>query len=101
MDNFEDALNQHKENARKAYSESGECSRVSSILRDIDSNSTEYEYYFQMGQESKQKTIDELQARIDKSTIIIKDMLKKGLVGSKYSIFDLEQSLNDQGTSTA
>nr|WP_151976887.1 hypothetical protein [Acinetobacter soli] len=34
-------------------------------MREIESNCADYEYYFQMGQQSKQKRIDELQARVD------------------------------------
>lgn len=65
MDNFEDVLNQHKEKARKVYAESGEGNLVNSAMREIESNCADYEYYFQMGQQSKQKQIDELQARLD------------------------------------
>lgn len=65
MDNFEDVLNQHKEKARKVYAESGEGNLVNSAMREIESNCADYEYYFQMGQQSKQKRIDELQARLD------------------------------------
>ncbi|WP_151753048.1 hypothetical protein [Acinetobacter soli] len=65
MDNFEDVLNQHKEKARKVYAESGEGNLVNSAMREIESNCADYEYYFQMGQQSKQKRIDELQARVD------------------------------------
>lgn len=43
--------------------------------------------------EYKQQQNDELQARIDKSTLILEDILKKGLIRSKYSLFDLEQAL--------
>ncbi|WEH89809.1 hypothetical protein PX669_05865 [Acinetobacter soli] len=68
MDNFEDVLNQHKEKARKVYAESGEGNLVRSALREIESNCADYEYYFQMGQQSKQKRIDELQARIQAAT---------------------------------
>ncbi|WP_228271915.1 hypothetical protein [Acinetobacter soli] len=60
MDNFEDVLNQHKEKARKVYAESDEGNLVRSALREIESNCADYEYYFQMGQQSKQKRIDEL-----------------------------------------
>lgn len=60
MDNFEDVLNQHKEKARKVYAESGEGNLVNSAMREIESNCADYEYYFQMGQQSKQKRIDEL-----------------------------------------
>lgn len=65
MDNFEGVLNQHKEKARKVYAESGESNLVNSAMREIESNCADYEYYFQMGQQSKQKRIDELQARLD------------------------------------
>lgn len=65
MDNFEDVLNQHKEKARKVYAESGEGNLVNSAMREIERNCADYEYYFQMGQQSKQKRIDELQARVD------------------------------------
>lgn len=68
MDNFEDVLNQHKEKARKVYAESGEGNLVNSAMREIESNCADYEYYFQMGQQSKQKRIEDLERKLQIKT---------------------------------
>lgn len=41
----------------------------------------------------QQSKIDELQKQVDESLRILVDIKKKGLIGTQYSIFDLEQSL--------
>ena len=41
----------------------------------------------------QQSKVDELQKRVDESLRILVDIKKKGLIGSQYSIFDLEQVL--------
>lgn len=43
--------------------------------------------------EDMSKEKDELQKRVDESLRILVDIKKKGLIGTQYSIFDLEQSL--------
>ena len=43
------------------------------------------------------KERDELQKRVDESLRILVDIKKKGLIGTQYSIFDLEQALKGGG----
>lgn len=62
---FDDALNNHKMFLTESLVNFDEVQRVRKIMLDIDSNSSDYEYYFQAGQQSKQAEIDELQKRID------------------------------------
>lgn len=99
MDNFEDVLNQHKEKARKVYAESGESNLIHSAMREIESNCADYEYYFQMGQQSKQKQIDELQARVGAVCSVLDGLKKARYMHSenkKYNsilIEKLEQAL--------
>ncbi|MHC3032468.1 hypothetical protein [Acinetobacter nosocomialis] len=40
---------------------------------------------------------DELQKRVDESLRILVDIKKKGLIGTQYSIFDLEKALKGEG----
>lgn len=57
---FDDALNKHKRLLTESLINFDEGQRVRKIMLDIDSNSADYEYYFQSGQQSKQAEIDEL-----------------------------------------
>ena len=58
---FDDALSEHKSNLTKDLVAFNEGKRVRKLMLDIDSNTAEYEYYFQKGQESKQAEIDALE----------------------------------------
>ncbi|WP_288378669.1 hypothetical protein [uncultured Acinetobacter sp.] len=89
MDNFEDVLNQHKEKARKVYAESGEGNLVNSAMREIESNCADYEYYFQMGQQSKQKRIDELERRL-KAVDALSQMRAAALTAFKHEDMNAE-----------
>lgn len=62
---FDDAINNHKKVLTESLINFDEGQRVRKIMLDIDSNSADYEYYFQSGQKSKQAEIDELQKSID------------------------------------
>lgn len=62
---FDDALSNHKKVLTESLVNFNEGHRVRKIMLDIDSNSADYEYYFQSGQQSKQAKVDELQKRID------------------------------------
>ena len=43
---------------------------------DIESNKSDYEYYFNAGQQSKQAEVDELQKRIDEAIAILSSKKK-------------------------
>ena len=58
---FDDALNNHKKVLTESLVNFHEGHRVRKILLDVDSNSADYEYYFQCGQQYKQDEVDELQ----------------------------------------
>ena len=62
---FDDTLNKHKRLLTESLVNFDEGQRVRKIMLDIDSNSADYEYYFQSGQQSKQSEIDELKKRIN------------------------------------
>lgn len=62
---FDDALNGHKRLLTESLVGFDEGQRVRKIMLDIDSNSSDYEYYFQSGQQSKQAEIDDLRKRVD------------------------------------
>ena len=65
MKSFDDALNKHKNNLSADLIGFDEGKRVRRIIMDIDSNSSDYEYYFQAGAQSRQSEVDELKKRID------------------------------------
>lgn len=62
---FYDTLNKHKRLLTESLINFDEGQRVRKIMLDIDSNSADYEYYFQSGQQSKQVEVDKLQTEID------------------------------------
>lgn len=64
MKSFEDALNKHKNNLSADLIGFDEGKRVRRIMMDIDSNSSDYEYYFQAGAQSRQSEVDELKKRL-------------------------------------
>lgn len=98
---FDDAVNGHKSNLTKSMKDFGEGGRIHHLLRDIDLNICDYEYYFNQGKKSRQAEIDaitkqrdsfikahhiamndvcehkakidELQARVDETLKILKD----------------------------
>ena len=67
---FDDALNNHKKALSESLVNFDEGHRVRKILLDVDSNSADYEYYFQSGQQSKQAEIDNLQKRVKELELI-------------------------------
>ena len=73
MKSFDDALNKHKNNLSADLIGFDEGKRVRRIIMDIDSNSADYEYYFQEGAQSRQSEVDELQKRIDEAIKEIQD----------------------------
>ena len=68
---FDDAVNGHKSNLTKSMKDFGEDGRIHHLLRDIDLNICDYEYYFNQGKKSRQAEIEELQKRIDKAIVQI------------------------------
>ena len=61
---FDNALNNHKRLLTESLVNFEEGQRVRKIMLDIDSNSADYEYYFQSGQQSKQADIELLEKEI-------------------------------------
>lgn len=66
---FWDALNEHKRLLTESLVNFNEGQRVRKIMLGIDSNSADYEYYFQSGQQSKQAEIGKLKSVITKQQI--------------------------------
>ena len=62
---FDDAVTHHRNNLIENLSQFHEGYRVRGLLMDIESNKSDYEYYFNTGKQSRQAEIDELQKRID------------------------------------
>jgi len=62
---FDGAVTHHKNNLIENLSQFHEGYRVRGLLMDIESNKSDYEYYFNTGEQSRQAEIDELQKRID------------------------------------
>ena len=62
---FDDAVTHHKNNLIENLSQFHEGYRVRGLLMDIESNKSDYEYYFNTGKQSRQAEIDLLQKRID------------------------------------
>ena len=62
---FDDAVTHHKNNLIENLSQFHEGYRVRGLLMDVESNKSDYEYYFNTGQQSQLAVIDELQKRID------------------------------------
>ena len=53
--------------------------------------------FFLVAWQQRQTEVDELQKRVDESLRILVDIKKKGLIGTQYSIFYLEQALKGGG----
>ena len=87
---FDDALNEHKRLLTESLVNFDEGHRVRKILLDVDSNSADYEYYFQSGQQSKQSEVDELQKKIDR----LKAWCVNGIECNMLSV-DYNQALID------
>ena len=64
---FDDAVSKHKNNLIESLSQFNEGHRVRGLLMDIESNKSNYEYYFNAGQQSKQAEVDDLKKRIDEA----------------------------------
>lgn len=62
---FDNALSNHKKVLNESLVNFDEGQRIRKIMLDIDSNSADYEYYFQSGQQSKQGEVDKLQTEIN------------------------------------
>lgn len=73
MKSFDDALNKHKNNLSADLVAFGEGKRVRKIMMDIDSNSSDYEYYFQAGAQSRQSEVNELKKRIEGALKVLND----------------------------
>ena len=73
MKSFDDALQEHKNNMIENLSQFNEGHRVRSLLMDIESNKSDYEYYFNAGQQSKQAEVDELKRKLNEIVILVRD----------------------------
>jgi polyhydroxyalkanoate synthesis regulator phasin len=62
---FDNAISEHKRALTESLVGFDEGQRVRKIMLDIDSNSADYEYYFQSGQQSKKGEVDKLQTEVD------------------------------------
>lgn len=91
---FDDALNKHKSILSESLVNFDEGKRIRKILLDIDSNSADYEYYFQSGQQSKQDEIDELQKRINELELINFDS-ELHFDAAKEHIDDLQERIDE------
>lgn len=88
MKSFEDALNEHKRLLTESLINFNEGQRVRKIMLDINSNSSDYEYYFQSGQQSKQAEVDELRKRINGALIELEEAYRKGIIRKPRCIID-------------
>ena len=68
MKSFDDAVSKHKNNLIENLSQFNEGHRVRDLLMDIESNKSDYEYYFNSGQQSKQAEVDELKREMTNKT---------------------------------
>ena len=63
--NFEDVLDQEKNELIESFLVFGEGKRLNKVLADLEMNRPEFYKFYQAGQQSRQAEIDELQKRID------------------------------------
>lgn len=80
MKSFDDAVSKHKNNLIENLSQFNEGHRVRGLLMDIESNKSDYEYYFNAGQQSKQAEVDELREMVrrlvDNTIVAVDDALE-------------------------
>lgn len=62
--NFEDVLDQEKNELVEAFLVFGEGKRVNKALADLEMNRPEFYKFYEAGQQSRQKEIDDLHKRI-------------------------------------
>ena len=91
---FDDALNNHKKALSESLINFHEGHRVRKIMLEIDSNSADYEYYFQSGQQSKQDEVDELQKRVKELELINFDS-ELHFDAAKEHIDNLQKRIDD------
>ena len=63
--NFEDVLDQEKNELIESFLVFGEGKRLNKVLADLEMNRPEFYKFYQAGQQSRQAEINELQKRID------------------------------------
>lgn len=61
---FDDAVTHHKNNLIENLSQFHESYRVRGLLMDVESNKSDYEYYFNTGKQSRQVEIELLEKEI-------------------------------------
>ena len=83
--NFEDVLDQEKNELIEAFLVFGEGKRLNKALADLEVNRPEFYKFYEAGQQSKQAEIDELQKRIDEamkyvSESPLKDVSRRAMI---------------------
>lgn len=73
MYDFDDAVSDHKSNLIQSMKDFGEEKRIHHLLKDIDLNICDYEFYFYKGQQSRQEEVDKLQYEIDELKWMLKN----------------------------
>lgn len=69
--NFEDVLDQEKNELIESFLVFGEGKRLNKVLADLETNRHELYKFYQAGQQSRQKEIDELHKRIKLALYIL------------------------------
>lgn len=72
---FDDAVSKHKNNLIESLSQFNEGHRVRGLLMDIESNKSNYEYYFNAGQQSKQAEVDGLQMKLSEDSRVLHNVI--------------------------
>jgi len=69
--NFEDVLDQEKNELVEAFLVFGEGKRLNKVLADLENNKPEFYKFYEAGKQSRQAEIDELQKRIDDAVALL------------------------------
>lgn len=77
IDEFEEALQQHKDILVKELITLGENRKADLVTWDIEKNKADYEYYFQEGRQSRQAKVEGLQTLYMQQCINILKLQKK------------------------
>ena len=73
MYDFDNAVSEHKSNLIQSMKEFGEEKRIHHLLKGIDLNICDYEFYFYEGQQSRQDEVDKLKSEIDELKWMLKN----------------------------
>ena len=92
---FDDAVTHHKNNLIENLSQFHEGYRVRGLLMDIESNKSDYEYYFNTGKQSRQVEIELL----EKEIIETQEFLNNQNCIKQAEVNDLKKRIEDIITS--